>query len=499
MFWKQYSWASWMFEIGAYNPDTQNISFSKGGFQDGRGSANGEAYYMENIFEELDYENEWFFNESTRTLYYKMNISNESPDSANLAFEATKLKVLKNFTGSMKNPVENIEISGITYRDTAITYMDPHGLPSGGDWALQRTGSIVMDGCKNFSIYDNLFTRLDNIAINMNRYNRYHQIYKNEFVWLGASAITTWGDTVSNNKSVPTGFGYDGTTGIQPRFINISYNFAHELGIWEKQSSFYFQGKSCQNYIENNIFFNGPRAGININDGFGGNTMFKKNIIFNTCRESGGHGPINGWDRQPYLTKVRYLNGTVSMEKGYDNFTQNILMSNYDAGFILDGDDGSNNWFAYNNFFIYGTHGTKSTYGGHNIRHFNNYYGYLSSTCSMSNFAGNTELGEYKGYNDWYFNNTCIVTAKKTKSMPVLNYGSFACSTKEEQWPIMGNNTIYVNISRIGGNLTNVGLCNFTESEFQSKFNKDIDTKIYKVTDQINKEFIQNVKAMLFQ
>ena len=25
-------------------------------------------------------------------------------------------------------------IKGITLRDTAVTYFDPHGLPSGGDW-----------------------------------------------------------------------------------------------------------------------------------------------------------------------------------------------------------------------------------------------------------------------------------------------------------------------------------------------------------------------------
>ena len=129
--WRPKHWDSWMFEIGKYDGNKQNISFSKGGFQDGTGSPTGDAYYVENIMEELDYENEWFYNESTRTLYYKMNVSNKSPDSANLVFEATKIKVLKNFTGTMENPVENVEISGITYRDTAITYMDPHGIPSG--------------------------------------------------------------------------------------------------------------------------------------------------------------------------------------------------------------------------------------------------------------------------------------------------------------------------------------------------------------------------------
>jgi hypothetical protein len=26
----------------------------------------------------------------------------------------------------------------------------------------------------------------------------------------------------------------------------------------------------------------------------------EQNIIFNTCRESGDHGPLNSWDRQPF-------------------------------------------------------------------------------------------------------------------------------------------------------------------------------------------------------
>ena len=40
--------------------------------------------------------------------------------------------------------------------------------------------------------------------------------------------------------------------------------------LFEKQSSFYFQAKSAQNLIQDNIFFHGPRAGMNFNDGFGG-------------------------------------------------------------------------------------------------------------------------------------------------------------------------------------------------------------------------------------
>eukprot|EP01084_Bolivina_argentea_P213764 362959_1 len=196
--WRSAHWASWMFQIDAnkYDANKQNISFLKGGFQDGRGASSGESYYIENVFEELDYETEWFFNETQRILYYKNNFTNQSPNDNNLLFEATKLKVLMNFTGNMTNPIKNIELKGMIFKDTAYTYLDAHGMPSGGDWAMQRTGSIYIEGSEYFKIHDNTFTRLDNIAISINRYNRYHNIYKNEFVWLGSTCITLWGDTV---------------------------------------------------------------------------------------------------------------------------------------------------------------------------------------------------------------------------------------------------------------------------------------------------------------
>ena len=40
-----------MFEIGKYDGKNQNISFARGGFQDGRGTSTGQAYYVENVFE----------------------------------------------------------------------------------------------------------------------------------------------------------------------------------------------------------------------------------------------------------------------------------------------------------------------------------------------------------------------------------------------------------------------------------------------------------------
>lgn len=94
-----------------------------------------------------------------------------------------------------------------------------------------------------------------------------------------------WGytDEFSDNGTV----GYDARDGDFPRHTLISHNvvrevwlascagiphthphllllvFRMQVGIFEKQSSAWFQAKAMQTTIVGNLFFNGPRAGIN--------------------------------------------------------------------------------------------------------------------------------------------------------------------------------------------------------------------------------------------
>ena len=108
-----------MFEIGNYDASQRQILFDKGGFQGARGNNNGDEYYVENIFEELDYPDEWFYNKTEKMLYYYNNYTKANSDLSDLMFEATRVKVLMNYTASMNNPVKNIIIDGVTMQDTA--------------------------------------------------------------------------------------------------------------------------------------------------------------------------------------------------------------------------------------------------------------------------------------------------------------------------------------------------------------------------------------------
>ena len=89
---------------------------------------------------------------------------------------------------------------GIEIRDTALTYLgstpaDVHGMPSGGDWALQRSGAILLEGTEHASVDGSYFTSIDGNGIFLSNYNLNATISNNEMAWVGDSAIAAWGST----------------------------------------------------------------------------------------------------------------------------------------------------------------------------------------------------------------------------------------------------------------------------------------------------------------
>ena len=259
-----------------------NITFSGGGFQGGEGEDGGNEFYIENVFEELDAPAEWYYDEKTATLSVFWN-STGPPDTS---LSVPLLRELVNVTGDQGQPVVNVVISGIGFRDTAPTYLQPHGLPSGGDWALARTGAILLTGVTNVTITNCFFERLDGTAIFISGFSRNTTISHSSFSWLGESAIALWG--IAQGAPVEA-MGPDLTAGNVPLFTRIESNICREIGIWQKQSSCVFQAEAGLSHIVNNIFYNGPRAAINFNEDSIGGSVVEKNIGFNWCRESGDH------------------------------------------------------------------------------------------------------------------------------------------------------------------------------------------------------------------
>jgi hypothetical protein len=263
-------WDSWMFEVDRAN--ATSLFFGKGGFQGARGCGdhpgqlNGcsNEFYIENVLEELDGPREWFFDETTRTLYYY----HTGPEPiASISLEATRLKELIRVVGTQKAPVRGVTIRGLSFKDTSYTYMDPHEMASGGDWTIVRGGAVFMEGVEATNIEACNFTRLDSNALLLSGYTRNATILDNSFTYIGGNTIGLMGKTTMPEQDPRTPFfGWDGRGGEQPRYTTVAGNIAHHLGIWEKQSSFIFQSKSAVNNYTGNIHFRSPRCAVNYNE-----------------------------------------------------------------------------------------------------------------------------------------------------------------------------------------------------------------------------------------
>ena len=298
---------------------------------------------IENVKEELDQIGEYYFDRNTMLLYVMPNSTLDLVD-----FRLGLLEQILEFHGT-----SNISIENVGFRDTVPTYHPQFdwSAPSGGDWSLHRGGAIFLENVTNLSIRNCTFRRLDGNAIFLSRRTRNVTIEGNRFEWLGENAIATWGDTVD----------YDGTAEEFPMYTTIRGNIMRELGIYEKQSSAVGQAKAALTYISENIMFNMPRAAINFNDMLGGGDVVTQNLIFNTCRESGDHGPINTWDRQPFLTTLRD-GQTKSFNPIPREIQHNFIIANYGASQGVDNDDGSS-WHHIHHNLFYSAEGFKMDYG----------------------------------------------------------------------------------------------------------------------------------------
>ena len=309
-------WADWKFLVEEANADSGLISWSYGGFQDARGWSSGDTFMMEGMLSFLDYFDEWFLDESVSPMQLYVMFNNSNPPSTSTSFITTSIDSLLRLNGTAAAPVVGVTISGLTFSHTAPTFMKPFASASGGDYSLRVDATLFVTGTENLSVSNCNFNGVGGNALLLYAYNRGAKVTYNSFRFVGDSAIVSLG--VVN--------GIDGRDQNVPIGTQVTDNMASELGIYVKQSGFYYHAQSANATVSRNIFFNTPRAGININDGYGGGHVVDQNLCFNAVRETSDHGCFNSWDRQPYqwdISRPDYLYPSPS------SITRNLFVSNY--------------------------------------------------------------------------------------------------------------------------------------------------------------------------
>lgn len=349
--------------------DSDGNLFLEGGWQNNRPYGLSQQNRMvENIFEELDYPGEWYYNKEKSILYY-YPLPNENVNLC--TFEVPLLKHLIEFRGTMENPVKNIHIDGLEFTGTKRTFMEKYEPLLRSDWTIYRGAAIFFEGTENCSLKNCFIHHLGGNGVFFSKYNRNSFVASSFFTQIGASAICFVGDSgavrspsFTYEEFVPINE-MDRTIG--PKTNNYPYscmaydNLINQIGIFEKQVAG-VQLSMCQYItVSHNSIYDTPRAGINISDGTWGGHIIEYNDVFDNVKETGDHGSFNSWGRDRFWHPDRKMMDSIAHSNTdlllADAVATTIIRYNRfrcDRGWDIDLDDGSSNYHIYGNLCLNG-------------------------------------------------------------------------------------------------------------------------------------------------
>jgi len=340
----------------------------EGGWQNNRPSAMHNKYrFVENVFEELDTLNEWYYDKIAQRLYLKP-APNVNLITATIA--SPQLESLITFKGEAGKPVQNISIEGLKLTHTLRTFMKTREPLLRSDWCIYRGAAILAENAAHINIIDCDLEQLGGNAILFNKFNQYNTVSGCLIRNVGASAVVFVGDpkavrSASYNYQTGESKDVDMTPGPvgdnYPRYCKVSDNLIHNIGEVEKQTTG-VQLSMCRDIeISHNTIYDVPRAGINCNEGTWGGHYIAFNDVFNTVLETGDHGAFNSWGRDRYwLPKRTAMDSLVKVhpEMPLLDVVEPIRLYNNrfrcDNGWDIDLDDGSSNYIIENNVCLSG-------------------------------------------------------------------------------------------------------------------------------------------------
>ena len=111
------------------------------------------------------------------------------------------------------------------------------------------------------------------------RFVRNSSISRNSFTAVGDSAILIVGASGKHRTNQAHSREY-------PAWNVVEENHVDTVGVWGKQSAAYFKSVTRGNIVRRNVFHDGPRSGVNYNDGAMGGEVLEGNVLLNFVKES---------------------------------------------------------------------------------------------------------------------------------------------------------------------------------------------------------------------
>jgi hypothetical protein len=335
----------------------------EGGWQNNRQMGMHKDYRMvENIFEELDAEGEWFHNAATSTIYY---MPAAGVDLSKAKVEVVRLRHLIELQGTQKAPVKFISLKGFTVRHTARTFMDCKEPLLRSDWAIYRGGAFLLTGTEDVNILDCEFDQVGGNAVFVNNYNRRVKVAGCHIHDTGASGVCFVGDPKAVRNPL---FEYNETQDLSkidqtpgPKTDNYPADsivedcLIHGIGKVEKQPAGVQISMAQGITVRDVSIYDCARSGINVSEGTWGGHLIEGCDVFDTVLETHDHGSFNSWGRDRFW----HLKGAKSSElprlAQLDAVKTSIIRNSRwrcDHGWDVDLDDGSSNYDIYNNLML---------------------------------------------------------------------------------------------------------------------------------------------------
>lgn len=300
--------------------------------------------YVENAYELLDQEGEWYMNSHDGYMYY---IPKANEDIRNVELTVPQGEVLLKATGkSAKEPVHNIKFNNIEFADT--TWLRPtqvgghadaqnNHIRENGD-KMPGTAMLVENG-QYIDFTNNKFTRMGITGLQLLKSIKHCNVIGNEFFDIAGTAVSLGGIQDGANPATPEEFN---------EYNKVNSNYVHNVATEYMSAAAISAAWPRYTELNHNEIVSVPYSGYHIGYGWAsyadtGTAMYDLEVGYNYIHEVNNDRVYDG--------APIYTLGASSLESKNLN---NRMVGNYienprNPYGALYPDEGSTYWHLYNN------------------------------------------------------------------------------------------------------------------------------------------------------
>ena len=336
--------------------DAQGKPQLEGGWQNNRQMGiHGEYRYVENLREALGADGEFYY-DAERQVLYVCSITEPCQD-VELIINPYILRALD---------CSALTLEGITFCNTARTFMADYEPLGRSDWSIHRGGALYFERCRQIGIRDCELRNIGGNAVFANGNVERVSIERCHFHDIGASCVCMVGHSSCLRYSFDN---YDqqnrvedleasGPIGMEyVRDCRVEDCLMYDFGLVEKQCAGVQISMAARIHVAHCTMYDCPRAAINIGENSFGGHVIEHCDVFNTVLETGDHGAFNSWGRDRFWSETQ-LEPSAREELALKDSCEPVRICDNrmrcDHGWDIDLDDGSSNYIIERNLCLNG-------------------------------------------------------------------------------------------------------------------------------------------------